>query len=42
MIQRYIANVTGIIILTAAAVLLFLARVTPKAVKDKTKRMDIF
>ena len=40
--KRYIANATALSILTAAAVLLFLARVTPNAVEDRTKRMDIF
>ena len=40
--MRYVRNVTALVILTAAAVLLFLARVKPKAVKDKTKRLDIF
>ena len=40
--KRYVTNVVCLGILTAAAVLLFLARVKPKAVKDKTKRLDIF
>jgi hypothetical protein len=40
--MRYVKNVTALVILTAAAVLLFLARVKPDAVGDTTKRMEIF
>jgi VIT1/CCC1 family predicted Fe2+/Mn2+ transporter len=40
-IKRYVTNVVVLVILTAAAVFLFLGRVSPKAVRDKTKRMHV-
>jgi uncharacterized protein involved in outer membrane biogenesis len=39
--KRYIKNVTALVILTAAAVLLFLARVKPNTVRDETKRQSV-